>query len=239
MKRLLFLFFFLAFLLPLPLGAYEVDELHENAVLVPGFYDSDPEAIGPFPVLEWIDAYYASGDTGRWSTTGSVGGTTGSGSQLWLLQVGGSATTRTQVAADVVVVSFTGDANDGWMELFIDGERYARVNGYSNPGENWAIGVMGLSEGRHTILIKATGLNDGQCCGHVAIRGAASAGAPIPIPESVDPESGPTSGGTPITIEGIGFLPGATVLVGALPARDVVVEDFYTITAVTPPAIQA
>jgi len=52
--------------------------------------------------------------------------------------------------------------------------------------------------------------------------------------EPVAPPSGPTSGGTTVTISGHCF-PGATaVLFGATPARSFAVVDDSTITAVTP-----
>jgi len=51
----------------------------------------------------------------------------------------------------------------------------------------------------------------------------------------VSPNFGPTEGGTAITITGEGFIAGATVRVGALPAAAVTVVDDATITAVTPP----
>jgi hypothetical protein len=58
---------------------------------------------------------------------------------------------------------------------------------------------------------------------------------------SVSPNSGPDSGGTPITITGTGFTPGDTVAIGqgngaftgALTATDIVVVDSTHITATT------
>lgn len=49
------------------------------------------------------------------------------------------------------------------------------------------------------------------------------------------PNFGPTSGGTPITVTGAGFLPGSQLRVGALPATNVVVVDEATIEAIAPP----
>ena len=51
---------------------------------------------------------------------------------------------------------------------------------------------------------------------------------------SVTPPSGTINGGTPVTLHGYGFEPGATVTFGGLPATDVVVVSSTTITAVTP-----
>ncbi len=52
--------------------------------------------------------------------------------------------------------------------------------------------------------------------------------------DSIFPAVGPTGGGTPVTIQGSGFAPGAAVHIGALPAASVVVVDEHTIEAVTP-----
>ena len=54
------------------------------------------------------------------------------------------------------------------------------------------------------------------------------------LPFSSDPASGPTAGGTPITVSGTDFEPGATLTIGGLPAGSVVVVDSHTITATTP-----
>jgi hypothetical protein len=54
------------------------------------------------------------------------------------------------------------------------------------------------------------------------------------LPFSSSPPSGPTAGGTPITISGTDFEAGATLTIGGLPAGDVVVVDSHTITATTP-----
>jgi hypothetical protein len=64
---------------------------------------------------------------------------------------------------------------------------------------------------------------------------------PIPNVNTVSPNNGPTTGGTPITINGTGFASGATVVIGqgnmsgagAIPATDVVVVSSNQITAVT------
>lgn len=59
---------------------------------------------------------------------------------------------------------------------------------------------------------------------------------PGPSIASVSPASGPTSGGTPITITGTGtaFVAGATVTVGGSPAGQVNVVNGTTITAIAP-----
>jgi hypothetical protein len=50
----------------------------------------------------------------------------------------------------------------------------------------------------------------------------------------VNPTSGPTAGGTSITVSGTGFAAGATVTLGGTAATNVVVSNSTTITATTP-----
>jgi hypothetical protein len=57
---------------------------------------------------------------------------------------------------------------------------------------------------------------------------------PNPTVTSVSPNTGPTSGGTPVTITGTNFQSGATVTFGTLPAVNVVVVSSTSITANTP-----
>ena len=54
------------------------------------------------------------------------------------------------------------------------------------------------------------------------------------LPFRVDPPSGPTDGGTNLTVSGTDFLPGATVTIGGQPAGNVVVTNDHTITATAP-----
>ncbi len=56
----------------------------------------------------------------------------------------------------------------------------------------------------------------------------------IPSVTSISPASGPTSGGTPVTITGNWFVTGATVTIGGAPATDVAVLGATSITAKTP-----
>jgi heme/copper-type cytochrome/quinol oxidase subunit 2 len=57
---------------------------------------------------------------------------------------------------------------------------------------------------------------------------------PGPTVTGVSPNSGPTTGGTPVTISGTNFQSGATVTFGAFAATDVVVVSSTSITARTP-----
>lgn len=57
---------------------------------------------------------------------------------------------------------------------------------------------------------------------------------PAPTVVSVTPNSGTTVGGTPVTIAGTNFAPGATVTFGGIPATNVVVVNSAEITCNTP-----
>ena len=57
----------------------------------------------------------------------------------------------------------------------------------------------------------------------------------LPLESSITPSSGPTAGGTPVTIEGGRFAPESTVTIGGLEASEVHVISDEKITAKTPP----
>jgi phosphatidylserine/phosphatidylglycerophosphate/cardiolipin synthase-like enzyme len=54
---------------------------------------------------------------------------------------------------------------------------------------------------------------------------------------SISPAQGPSAGGTPVTITGANFSPGATVSFGLAAASKIVVVNSTTITATTPPQV--
>src|SRR5204862_117972 len=58
--------------------------------------------------------------------------------------------------------------------------------------------------------------------------------APAPTVSGVSPNSGPTGGGTAVTITGTGFASGATANFGGTAATNVVVVSSTSITASTP-----
>ena len=64
----------------------------------------------------------------------------------------------------------------------------------------------------------------------------ASGGTTAPTVSSVSPNSGSTTGGTPVTITGTNFASGATLTLGGTAATNVVVQNSTTITATTPAA---
>lgn len=67
--------------------------------------------------------------------------------------------------------------------------------------------------------------------------GRINPGAPAPSVTRVTPSFGPDAGGTLVTLLGSGFLSGATVSVGGVPATSVTVVDPTTITATTGPHV--
>ncbi|MBS1151119.1 MAG: hypothetical protein H6Q89_2817 [Myxococcaceae bacterium] len=71
--------------------------------------------------------------------------------------------------------------------------------------------------------------------GQAATLAAGFAYVAPPTLSALTPTSGPSSGGTAITLSGVDFSIGATVKIGTEPASSVVVVDSTTITATTPP----
>lgn len=55
-----------------------------------------------------------------------------------------------------------------------------------------------------------------------------------PVVSSCTPATGPTTGGTAVTITGSGFVPGSSVKFGLARAKNIVVVDANTITCTTP-----
>ncbi|MEM7235476.1 MAG: IPT/TIG domain-containing protein, partial [Planctomycetota bacterium] len=64
--------------------------------------------------------------------------------------------------------------------------------------------------------------------------GALRVNLPVPVLNSLDPPTGRASGGERVTLRGENFLEGAEVYFGATLATEVVVEDNFEITALTP-----
>lgn len=71
--------------------------------------------------------------------------------------------------------------------------------------------------------------------GHSSMHGTFTVVGPASLSVAeVEPSTGPTSGGTPITIRGTAFAPAATVQFGTIPAASVEVIDATELRAVTP-----
>ena len=86
-----------------------------------------------------------------------------------------------------------------------------------------------------TIAADYSGATDFAASGATGTLTVTPATPATPTIESVTPSTGPTSGGTLITITGTNFTAGPTVTVGGAVASNVVVVDATTITAETPP----
>ena len=132
------------------------------------------------------------------------------------------------------------------------------LSGWGWQDNGWGIGVLGPSirfatTGTHTlrIQVREDGLSldqivlspqtyltsaPGALKNDTTILPKSSGGTtnPAPVVSSVSPTSGPTAGGTSITITGTGFLAGASVSVGGTAATNVAVANSTTITAATP-----
>jgi acid phosphatase len=134
------------------------------------------------------------------------------------------------------------------------------IQGWGWQDNGWGVGVLGplirfASTGSHTLRIQVredglsidqivlssqTYLNTspGTLKNDTTILPKSSGGgttAPAPTVTSITPNSGPTAGGTPVTISGTGFVAGATVSLGGTLATNVVVSNATTITATTAP----
>jgi hypothetical protein len=72
---------------------------------------------------------------------------------------------------------------------------------------------------------------DGGTC---TLGGGFIFGVSAPTLTAISPGSGPTSGGTPVTMAGTNFAHNATLTFGGAPATNVIVINTHTLTAVTP-----
>lgn len=67
------------------------------------------------------------------------------------------------------------------------------------------------------------------------VDGSITVVAPPPVVSGVSPNNGPTTGGTPVSISGSGFQPGAGVSIGGIAAIGVTINGATSISATTPP----
>jgi glucose/arabinose dehydrogenase len=98
----------------------------------------------------------------------------------------------------------------------------------SEAFDNVGFGIVGFGEDEdgHLYLLRSNG---------EILRFEADAAA-APQVVSVDPDHGPETGGTPVTITGTDFLPGADVTFGASACNDIEVVSATEIACVTPAA---
>jgi hypothetical protein len=133
------------------------------------------------------------------------------------------------------------------------------LSGWGWQDNGWGVGVFGpqiffQSTGTHTIRVQGredgisidqivlspgTYLNNspGALKNDNTVLPAPSGGAPqdaVPAVTSVSPNSGPTTGGTSVTITGTGFVSGATVKFDSSFATNVQIVSSTTITATSP-----
>ncbi|HEY5610651.1 MAG TPA: IPT/TIG domain-containing protein, partial [Thermoanaerobaculia bacterium] len=116
------------------------------------------------------------------------------------------------------------DANIGWA-VGDAGIIVVTVNG----GATWAPEASGTSNHLRGVFAAPSNTYAVGAQGTVLKRAALSI-----LLSSVNPDRGPTYGGTPVTIRGSGFKSGARVRFGGVEATSVNVVDASTITCVTP-----
>ncbi|HYM07884.1 MAG TPA: IPT/TIG domain-containing protein [Terriglobales bacterium] len=102
------------------------------------------------------------------------------------------------------------------------------INLYGNIAEDKTVNATG------SYSAAATGSSGAWVMQVATFRASGGSAQPPPVPTSISPTSGTTAGGTPVTITGTGFLPGATVSFGGTSATGVSVANSTTITATTP-----
>jgi hypothetical protein len=107
-----------------------------------------------------------------------------------------------------------------------------------SPTEITAVTGGGAKAGTWSLFVHTTG---GTSAGSAGSDFTYKVAAVVPTVSEVSPNTGPTTGGTAITITGTGFVSGATVVIGqgsgsvtgVIPATSVVVVSSTEITAVT------
>jgi hypothetical protein len=143
-------------------------------------------------------------------------------------------------------VALSADASTALIGGPRDSSRVGGAWVFKRAGESWGqqeAKLVGLQEsGKGSFGTSAalsangrTGLIGGyQDNGRIGAAWAFADDTPLPPPSvaGISPSSGTTAGGTPVTITGSGFLPGATVTIGS-PATDVVFVSETELTATT------
>ena len=166
-------------------------------------------------------------------------------SAVWAVSgCGGTPTTPTPVAAQPTVTTIAPQTGpiEGGTAVTIAGTNFTESAVVT-------VGGVGLAGAQVVNATTITGTTGAHAAGVVDVlvrigNQTATLGGgftytpppPVILPPtvtSIAPTSGPTDGGTPVTITGTNFAQGATVLIGAVTAPNVQVLNATTITAVT------
>jgi len=112
---------------------------------------------------------------------------------LALTEKGGWMEIDFQQPTTAIGVQFWGDRNDGWVRILVDGVEPEKNQVWSGNtvGERSTyedyVEIRGLSHGKHTLRIEATG-EKGRDGGDVHVTVAAFGWGPIPVPRGVQEE---------------------------------------------------
>jgi len=131
-------------------------------------------------------------------------------------------------AGDAVELACTGLAYGGIQVRF--GTTPAVTNSIDVAGSRLVVAAP-TGSGTTPVEVK-TAAADWVQAGNFTYRAA----APVAV-DNVTPASGPTTGGTTVTIRGRGFGSGTSVQIGVLAATSVTIIDDTTLTAITPPGV--
>ncbi len=160
-----------------------------------------------------------------------------------LVTVGHATTAPPDVAVSISGIAYHGPNGNGTFTIPV-GTRVTWTNNDlfthtttsdETPAPVWDSGFMagGVS---FSFTFTQVGVFPYHCAIHSltpAMHGTITVVAP-PSPTGVLPTSGASAGGTPVTISGTNFQPGATVTFGGVAATSANVTDATTITATTP-----
>ncbi|MFL6215789.1 MAG: SBBP repeat-containing protein [Blastocatellia bacterium] len=145
---------------------------------------------------------------------------------------------RRASSTEAVVTKLSGDgATLAYSTYLGSGEAHALI---SDAAGN--VYVAGSTSSGPAVVASVAAQGFGTCASTFSQSGFgvkitdAPAGLPAPRVLAVTPSSGPSAGGTEITITGSGFLPGAGVRVAGVAADNIQVLSATTIKAITPPA---
>ncbi len=218
-------------------------ENHDNNTL-DRFSAAQLSALGttpnPTPVAVIASTTYNVGGSSHASLSDPYGLTMDAAGDLWAANAGD---TVVEFGAAQLVVSGSptpvATITSSAMEL---------PNGlaFDSSGNLWVTDFDANSTGSifefSAAQLAALGANPAPTPAATIVGGSTGLGAPIgialdeaPTVTSVSPASGPSAGGTTVTVNGTGFTPGSTVSFGTAAASSVTYLTPYELTAVSPP----